>query len=161
MFSTLSVDDFSCIIFVLCILTHWMIRHHYRLWYYTSLARFFRGVESLARTRAFIIAICDLLIAKDAYDAIVRVVELMIPGKLKSFFSSGGVSYVRPTTAEYAAAQYPAPINKTLLTWIEEDAEEAWKLKRKMREEEASRRWELMVSDEGLAPEQSDDEVVF
>lgn len=161
MSSTLSVDDCSCIIFVLCILTYWMARHHWRLWYYTSLARFFRGVESLAQTRTFIIGMCICLIAQDAYHAIARAAEPWIPDKLKSFLSYRGVSHVRPTTAAYAAEQHPATINKTLLTWMEEDAEEAWKLKRKMREEEASRRQELMVSHQDLADEQSEYELIY
>lgn len=161
MSSTLSVDDCSCIIFVLCILTYWMARHHWRLWYYTSLARFFRGVESLAQTRAFIIGVCVCLIAQDAYHAIAHTAEPWIPDKLKSFFSYRGVSHVQQTTPAYAEVEYPAPINKTLLAWIEEDAEEAWKLKRKMREEEASRRQERMVSHQDLADEQSDSELIY
>lgn len=93
---------------------------------YLLAARFFDLVRTIAGTKAFVITIFFYLVARDALSLLYRIIKAAI--------SRYTAPYPSPLAAKVAFREVNS-INAQLRTWIEEDAEAAWRQKQEARDE--------------------------
>lgn len=149
MMSTLSTDDYFGFALALAIITILLAPRRCLSWSYTLLACYHGLIALLARTEVFIFLIFLSLLVEDVCQAIIRAVKPFVLARLGMFGRSN--AQTAPHSTIYAAISLSAPVNNQLLDWMQEDAEDFWKLKGDKREEEAQKSQELRETYRELA----------
>jgi hypothetical protein len=118
-------DDYKCWIFGAALLLYYIAQRWFgrrlQVTWLNNLARFYRVYALLCGTKFFILALFFCLVAKDICSMIEnRVVETL--NSLREFLQV-------PDTP--IPNEEPALVNTQLLSWMSDDAEDAWKQKMK------------------------------
>lgn len=117
-------DDYKCFIFGPSIILIYLVQRWYgrrlQLTWLNSLARLYRLYAMLCNTTCFTLALFLYLVARD------------VCSKTKTSVVNNILSLMATTPAPAAPAEIeePASVNAQLLSWMTDDAEEAWKQKR-------------------------------
>jgi hypothetical protein len=157
MMSTLSTDDCLGITLALAIITILLVPQRCLSWSSTLLACYYGLIALLARTEVSVFLIFLFLLVEDLCHAIIRAIKPFVLARLGIFGRSN--AQTAPNSATYAAISLPAPVNTQLLDWMQEDAEDFWKLKGNKREEEAQKSQELRETYRELASSMPEREV--
>lgn len=118
-------DEYKCWIFGTAFLLYYIAQrwfgHRLQVTWLSNLARFYRLYALLCGTKSFTLALFLFLIAKDIYSMVEnRVIEKRVLSRA-----------VAQALDKPSPNEVPASANTQLLSWISEDAEDAWKQKMK------------------------------
>jgi len=118
-------DDYKCFIFgtsflLIYLAQRWYGRHLQVTWL-KSLARYYSLYALLCRIKVFALVLFLYVVAKD----VCFKTKIGIANKIVSSRAFASV----PATP--AGIQQPTPVNAQLLSWMSDDAEDAWKRKKK------------------------------
>jgi hypothetical protein len=121
-------DEYKCWIVGTALLLYYIAQrwfgHRLQVTWLKNLARFYRLYALLCGTRFFTLILFLYLVAKD-------VISMLEDRVVEALNSSRAFAQVldKPTLNEE-----PASVNTQLLSWMNDDAEEAWKQKREARD---------------------------